>query len=957
MSEKLTLSQRMRLAWQTLTTGEMRRPARSSLQPWPETKQAPFIWPSFREGAPQWNIVDVNAYIEEGFELNALIYSAIMYKVRAMSTAPLRAYSGSIDKPDPLPPDAPLSLLVSRPNAHQSFTEFHGQNVVYLNVAGNCFVYMDRPGKDELPTAMYSLHPSRVVIVPFMDKGRVASVAYLYVPEGRSAWYSWNAQERRDSLRSRDGAFPLLAQDVMHVKFPNPADPLEGMGYGLSPIAPSARSADVDNKITEFLKLFFDRGTMTYGLLKYDIPLDDGTIADIKERWKEIYGGYQNWEDIGVLDSNATYQRMGFTFDEMGFGELDERNETRVVGVFGVPGILIGTRIGLTRATYSNVTELRKMFWEDTMVPETTLFETEYRYYLGQPDSDEFVAFDYSRVPALQPVRTERQTQVAEGYKVGVATRNEYRTALGLPPDEKRGNYYVMPLGLVEVQSGFAQVAAATIEAPEPPAPEDDETGAASAVEDDEQREEGETDGKALVVGKRDNDAMIACYVGDTWGVGDIPLDERHMTLAYIPDTMNVDKAELIELLASFSNSHGALFGVINAITVFENVGSSALVALVDSQQLPYWRNDLIDDVGIKNIIDRDHGYIPHITLSYLDDSQRLNLRLPTELRDKAVKFTTVTLIWNEDKTRYDFSLDGAIYGLPGDRKLATHASRHSDEVRTRHCKAVDKIATSWEGKFGDTAVKAFEADKRALLAILRAGKSAAYAGKQTTPWADIIADSLEYIRGDSQEQWIKKFSPVVIGLMEDQVANIANTFFADGKMASGPAERKQLAAEWFDAYMLVFAQQPSATTERNVAMLLQQAQQEGWSIPVTMERLELMFTQYIAGNLEPDDFDWFMDRMPAFRRENIARTETIRASNAASTQIYTEYGAPYKGWVATLDARCRPEHLAADGQIVAAGQPFNVGGERLQYPGDPAGSPSNTCQCRCTVVPEMEGG
>jgi hypothetical protein len=36
--------------------------------------------------------------------------------------------------------------------------------------------------------------------------------------------------------------------------------------------------------------------------------------------------------------------------------------------------------------------------------------------------------------------------------------------------------------------------------------------------------------------------------------------------------------------------------------------------------------------------------------------------------------------------------------------------------------------------------------------------------------------------------------------------------------------------------------------------------------------------------------------------------------------------------------------------------KPFDVGGEQLMYPGDPdGGSPGNTINCRCTVLPVME--
>jgi len=56
------------------------------------------------------------------------------------------------------------------------------------------------------------------------------------------------------------------------------------------------------------------------------------------------------------------------------------------------------------------------------------------------------------------------------------------------------------------------------------------------------------------------------------------------------------------------------------------------------------------------------------------------------------------------------------------------------------------------------------------------------------------------------------------------------------------------------------------------------------------------------------------------------------------------------KVWMANHDAKTRPDHAEADGQEVGMDESFDVGGEQLMYPGDPAGSPGNIINCRCTV-------
>lgn len=399
---------------------------------WSSRKErVPLVWPDFRAEQPQWHLTDFQSYVSEGFNLNTLIYSAIMYKVRAMTSAPLRAYS---DDKTHLGEGEPLSRLVDRPNPYQSFITFHGLNIVYLNIDGNCYILIDREEPGGAPNALYTLRPDRVFIVP--KKGDREILGYLHVPEGK---------------QPKDGT-PILPQDIIHVKLPNPGDPLEGLGYGLSPISSLARPTSVDNAVTHFLKLFFDRGAVIPGVLRFDVPLSPSVVQRIKERWKELYAGYEQWTDIGVLDRGAEYQRIGLSFDEMGFATLDERNESRILGPFGVPPILIGSRLGLMRSTYANYQEARRHFWIDTMVPETRLFEKEYAYYLRAPGAR--VKFDFSSVAELMkdiPALTGAAYQM---WQMGVPANQAFDT-VGLDLEISDGDIGYLPMGVLPSGGGL----------------------------------------------------------------------------------------------------------------------------------------------------------------------------------------------------------------------------------------------------------------------------------------------------------------------------------------------------------------------------------------------------------------------------------------------------------------------------------------------------------------------
>lgn len=86
-----------------------------------------------------------------------------------------------------------------------------------------------------------------------------------------------------------------------------------------------------------------------------------------------------------------------------------------------------------------------------------------------------------------------------------------------------------------------------------------------------------------------------------------------------------------------------------------------------------------------------------------------------------------------------------------------------------------------------------------------------------------------------------------------------------------------------------------------------------------------------------------------------LIRTEGTNIANYAtmqSAQSIFPASQLKKEWIASFDDRTRDTHADADGQIVMQADPFLVGGEQLQYPGDPAGSSTNVINCRCSVAP-----
>ena len=97
------------------------------------------------------------------------------------------------------------------------------------------------------------------------------------------------------------------------------------------------------------------------------------------------------------------------------------------------------------------------------------------------------------------------------------------------------------------------------------------------------------------------------------------------------------------------------------------------------------------------------------------------------------------------------------------------------------------------------------------------------------------------------------------------------------------------------------------------------------------------------------------LGRFSEYRADTIARTETSSAyinGDYAGHQALGKYGPVEKVWVATLDARTRPNHLAVWQSSLRSpvpfSQPFQVGGVSMMYPHAPGAPAKEVVNCRC---------
>ncbi len=127
-----------------------------------------------------------------------------------------------------------------------------------------------------------------------------------------------------------------------------------------------------------------------------------------------------------------------------------------------------------------------------------------------------------------------------------------------------------------------------------------------------------------------------------------------------------------------------------------------------------------------------------------------------------------------------------------------------------------------------------------------------------------------------------------------------------------------------------------------------------------TLENLRTATAKGLAEGLNEEGMARYImesqEGLAPWRAKTIARTEAHSAIMKSQYEITKSLDLPEhaREWV-TAGTRVRDAHEAIDGQKRLPGTPFDVGGEKLMYPGQRGGDPANIINCRCVVSESFE--
>lgn len=355
----------------------------------------------FLVGRPTFPETGYRTHATHGFKRNATVYAGLMKKARGLGAAPVLWYRPGTNETV----ETQGTALLRRPNHLMSGRQLLVFTSLYLDLGGNAYWEKVRNGAGRV-TELWPLRPDRVQVIP--DRKDLIAA------------YQYDIGDER---------FIIPARDIVRFTTEDPLDDF----YGFPTLGSALRALALDNEAVDFGKAVFENSALPGGIIKLSKEKDDIALARIKSQFVGKVRGDKRGEPV-VFNPGMDFTPVSFNLEEVAFESVRAMSITEILGVLGVPPILVGAKVGLDRSTFANYAEARRSFHEDTIEPLQELVAA-----VLTGDADFTVKgleayFDNTNIAALSDVRRERRTEARENWMAGLMRLDETRAELDLPP-------------------------------------------------------------------------------------------------------------------------------------------------------------------------------------------------------------------------------------------------------------------------------------------------------------------------------------------------------------------------------------------------------------------------------------------------------------------------------------------------------------------------------------------
>ena len=299
--------------------------------------------------------------------------------------------------------------LLAAPNPLMDFCEFIEVSVQHYDTAGE-YIWVLNHGSIRAagPLEIWPIRPDRMRVV---TSDTEALTGYVYVsPDGERV--------------------PLLKEQVIHIRRPNPLDPYRGLG----PVQSLGVKLDSNRLAAEYARNFFHNSAEPGGIIEIEDRLDDDEFRELVTRWREQHQGVANAHRVAVLEQGKWVERK-YSMRDMHFPELAELSREDIREAFGYPKGMTGATEDVNKAV-ADANE--RMFGRYLLRPRLKKIQSGLHLLLKRfGDTGTNLEFDYEDpVPEDREADSADRITKAQALKMYIETGMDWDGALeivGLP--------------------------------------------------------------------------------------------------------------------------------------------------------------------------------------------------------------------------------------------------------------------------------------------------------------------------------------------------------------------------------------------------------------------------------------------------------------------------------------------------------------------------------------------
>lgn len=324
------------------------------------------------------------------------VYGCVAFIADGISTLPVDVYR---ELPDGTRQEAPKPQWLMNPTPELSLSEWFGQLLTSLLLAGNAYARIIR------------------------DADRILSVIPL------------NPQHVQVRIESGRKVFQIAGQiltpvDVLHI----PALMFPGAHVGLSPLEAARQTIGAGMSVEEYAARFFTQDASVSGVIEVPgtlTPEGPGSGKEMAKAWMRAHSGKAKAHLPAVLEGGAKWQQTGVTNDQAQFLQTRQFTSAQISAfMFRIDPTEFGVSMDKgSSITYGNMEQRNSRKKSVTLLPWIKRLEDACSDLLARP---RFMKFNLEGL--LRGDLAARYASYQIGINTGFLRRSEARAFEDLPP-------------------------------------------------------------------------------------------------------------------------------------------------------------------------------------------------------------------------------------------------------------------------------------------------------------------------------------------------------------------------------------------------------------------------------------------------------------------------------------------------------------------------------------------